>query len=130
MEFAARVDLGVIDEARRRHRRRWYALIIVASVGVLAGGIGFAVDRGGGGLTSASVSAQQTPAHRSSPAGRSLGRCGRLSIPSGDRGRIEAVLPLCLRFHRPSLGGPRETLPLNIVILPRRSIADTPVRSR
>ena len=125
MEVAARVDLGVIDEARRRYRRRWSALVVLAAVAVLAGAIGVAVDRSGGSLTSASVGARPRPAHGGLPA-----RCGRLSIPSSDRGRIDAVLPLCLRFHRPSLSGPGGVLPQNIVVEPRRSIADTPVRSR
>ena len=130
MEVAARVDLGVIDEARRRYRRRWSALVVLAAVAVLAGGIGFAVDRSGGGLTSASVGTRPRPAHGGSHSLGSPGRCGRLLIPSSDRGRIDAVLPLCLRFHHPSLSGPGGVLPQNIVVEPRRSIADTPVRSR
>jgi hypothetical protein len=96
MDVAARVDLGVIDEAQRRHRRRWSVVVIVA-LAVFAASIGFAVNRGGGGQTSASVGARQRPAHGGSHALGSLGRCASLGIPTGDRGRIEAVLPLCVR---------------------------------
>ena len=124
MELASRVALGVVDEARRRHRRRWSAIIIIIiiiAVAVLSGGIGFELDRGGGGLTSASVGAR--PEHGAAPALHPVGAC--LALPGG---RI--LLPLCVRRAGPLLGGPGGILPQNLVIHPHPSIANAPVRSR
>ena len=126
MEVAARVDLGVIDEARHRHRRRRGAVIVLA-IAVLAGGTGFEVARHGSLFWGASVGAIHRPSQSAPRARASLGRCGG---PGGPPGRQHAgprfVEPLCL-LHRTRPAG---ILPQQIVIGPAASIANAPVHSR
>ena len=126
MDLAARVDLGVIDEARRRHRRRSGAALIVA-VAVFAGGTGFEVGRHGGLFAGASAGAIHRQPESSLPARASLGRCGPLGGRlGGQNAGPRFVEPLCLLAP----ARPAGILPKNVVIGPAASIANAPVRSR
>jgi hypothetical protein len=67
MEYAARIDLGVIHDAKRRWRRRWTALAIVVCAVALAGA-GIALSGGfasrGVGVTRGGTASRARPALR------------------------------------------------------------------
>ena len=126
MGFAARVDLGVIDEARQRHRRR-RSVAVLAAVAVLAGAAGFEAGGRGGLFSGSHAGAFRRQSTGAAPARASLGACGPLGglLDPGNAGP-RYVVPICVRPR----GRPAGALPRNIVIEPAGSIARTPVRSR